>query len=869
MAAHTLLVAPSSASSAGVLDALRDLSALGMLSSFTWIEAPAVTGAGAIPALAVVEGAAVATTVQEALAAAPADRVRLAVLAPDDAAAVDTVVEQNLLETALRAAGGVPVEGLRLLVVRSATQRPWGDVARDGWHNVVVSPEESAGPARGVTTLAPSTDPVEVGRHAAPTIAALLGLWTGLDAAPLDGRAAPPAAHVRIARSYYRRLDAVDVEHELRARVVDTSRGLPRPLDEGTRDVYLEDVPRATSAMADALWRAHADVLGTPVALPPRPAPTRIGIGAAIGMFFSFLWSAIKGAPGAWYRATVTRVSAGAAGLTQRVVFGSAPSAFAVVVNGRTADGSPASWSDVADVAETLDDALATRGDWPAPQETAVGLGGLWRDVVAGALTLCDGGRRSPSLPPLRVDVGTGVLRRTGDAVPPPSARFGGVGGVLAARVPNADVAPTDLLGVENLRARLYQVAAEPENALAAGGAIQELDRWAASHAGSYAVAVGRRLAGRIDETTRVLADFLARLQRADHSEESAATRARQAALGKLVRGIALGQVLSVVLVIALGAFSILSWGLVAGLGAVVLVGGLVAMFVSFMRRQQTLFQEINEVAILDQELATVRANLRTVLRDHRRLTTAYRQYLAWCEALGGFLDAPLGPPGARTGEPLTRVDGLPAGVRVATPASNPDALEDAAVGLRDVVFTAGWLSGPWDRLVAEAGYRLGPDGRDLRADPSSLYGLTATADDGALARWARLVATEGTGQGSADAWWARAVGVLDAGGTPAAVALGATVRTDVGLETRDQFIAGIDSPSGVGHYLDHALLTPDARARAAQEVEIHAPLIRRGGLSGTLGLVQVSRALPPEDLVITGGRRVVPPTLDAQTPTF
>lgn len=869
MAARTVIVAPTCAVSAGVLDVLRDLAALGMVGDFTWVPVAGGVDVGAVPALAVTGRGATETTLQEALAAAHATRVRLAILVPDDARALDTVVEQNLLEMALRAAGGAPVEGLRLLIVRSAAQRPWDDVARDGWHNIVVSPEQSAGPARGVTTLSPTADPVDIARHATPTLAAVLGLWTGLETAPLDGASAPPAAHIRLARSFLRRVDATAVERDLRERVVDLSRGLPRPLDEGSRAVYLDDVPRATATMADALWRAHAGVLGTPVAVPPRPVPTRISFGAAVGMFFSFLWSAIRGAPAAWYRATVTRVSAGAAGLTQRAIFGSAPSAFTVVVNGRTADGSPASWSDVAGVAEALDEALAVQGDWPAPQETAPGLGGLWRDFVHGGLTLADGGRRSPALAPLRVDLGTGMLRRTADVVPPPSARFAGVDGVLAARVPGANLRPTDLLGIATLRARLRQLAAEPEMALAAGNALSNLDQWAAEHAGSYAVGVGRRLAGRIEETTRLFADLLARVRRADRSEETAATRARQAALGRTIRWIAIGQILAIVVLVVLGAFDVMSWWWVAGLVVLVVLGGLGAMFGVFMRRQQALFQEINELSVLDQEMATVRANLRTVLRDHRRLTVAYRQYLAWGDALGAFLAAPLGTAAGSAVQPVGRVDGLPWSVRVGSLATTPDVLEDAAVGLRDVVFTAGWLTAPWDRLVAEAGYRLGPDGRDLRADPASLYALTATADDGVLARWAELVAVHGPGTSGGDLWWAGVIDVLDAGRAPATDVLTATVNTENGVESREQFVAGIDASAGIGHYLDIALLTPGARARSAQAVELHTPLVLRTGLSSTLSLVQVTSALTPEDLVLTGERRQSAMPLDPQTPTF
>jgi len=261
-----VFVAPRGPAS-GVLDVLQDLSAAGLLQPFLWVDAATIEGLGTgrseLAALEVRGGRQMGTTVQTVLSNNRFQRLRVCVLVPllGDASSVSSAAEQQVAELVSSSSGASGLTRIRCAFTRPHSGAGTGVAARDGWHNIVVAPEDAQGPGFGHTLLPPSADPVDIGRHVAPVVASLAGLWAAVDHAPLDDEPVLPGDTVRVARSFYRGLDAASVEHELRTRFLSTEHGLPLPRLQGASVIYIDDVPLAGR-------RAHGYVRSRPH--PPR-----------------------------------------------------------------------------------------------------------------------------------------------------------------------------------------------------------------------------------------------------------------------------------------------------------------------------------------------------------------------------------------------------------------------------------------------------------------------------------------------------------------------------------------------------------------------------------------------------------------------
>ena len=300
-----------------------------------------------------------------------------------------------------------------------------GPIAQEGWHNIVLSPEDAYGPAMGTSSCHPSADPLEIGPQAAAAVCGLTGLWSGIDEAPLDRREPLPAESVRVARTFFRHLDADAVDTQLRDGVLSMAGGLPIPRVGNSRAVEVRDVPLATSTMAEDLWAKHHRVLRGDRAEMPETEIKKIGGWTLVKHFFSFLWAAIKGAVAGWAPALARRVGGSVASALQRGLLGGTnESAYRVVVWGTLPDGSPAGWDEIGQAAGRLSEVVgdpAGRGIQAADSD----LRQVWHDYVRATLTLADAGDRSAQLPPVQVGVTRGVLSRTNDCAPRPGSDFG------------------------------------------------------------------------------------------------------------------------------------------------------------------------------------------------------------------------------------------------------------------------------------------------------------------------------------------------------------------------------------------------------------------------------------------------------------
>lgn len=837
----------------GVRDVLTDWSAVGILDPFIWIT-PSMIEETRVLALSVSDGELSACSVQSVVTGGQFDIVRLVILVPvaKDAELVKPRFEQRVAELLEASAAGASISRVRLAIVRAGDEKVTDSLAREAWHNVVLSPEQSTGPDRGHSLLSDADAPSRLVAHAAAGLAGLVGLWTGVVGAPLDQHSVLPGASAMLARSFYRRLQGDALESELRARVTTTTDSLPLPTEGGRSSVYVEDTTLATSTMAAALWARHQAVLRGPRETARAAVVKPIGVGAALKLFFSFLAATIRNAPQQWYRRTVVQVSSRVAGAVHGMVFGTDPAAYSVVVNGITSNGLPASWLDLGDAAKSLDKLLDEPGE-KREHQASVDLSDLWSEFAAATLTLADGGERVTGLSPVTIGTQTAVLRTVEECVPSPQTRFTDMPGHIAAQVEVSSVDAFDVLAVNNLHQRLVALQnGDVGLGLDAGRAIDALGEWTSRFKANFAVKVGSTLAGSIVQTAAEVRSLLESLKSASDSESlSQAVITRQKRLAALLR--VFGIVLVVLLVVV---------GILAGVGVVtLLVAAIIAMstviawfvasIVAFFRGQRDLFRLLNARQQLTEQAELLKRNLRQAIRDLRRLTDAYSQYLAWSRVLGVVLTAPLGVV-APTKEDAARLSPeLPLNVVLGSAVMNEATMSNAVITLRRQIFREGWLTAPWNSLVSSVATMIGADAYQLSQDRNAIFKQPGSGNGSLLLRWAEILEAKGVDASIANEMWQSVRVQLDG---PlrhiAADLLGSIVQlgkpTPLGQPFAD-FMAKVDdtaSVSGAGRF-DLAALTTHGQSIGVAAVDSTWGAQQRLGLSRIAVLTQLSQGAP------------------------
>lgn len=821
MSALTVIITPEG-NAEGVVAVLTDLSAANLLDPFLWIANPN-PAAGLEVYKRVEDGRTIDVTLQDVIAAEQVELLRVVVLVPlvgsDPPLAVET--ERAVTETLAASLRPARIVRVRLLLARPGTGVPASArVAVDGWHNVVVAPEDGRGPGLGSVRLGARVTAAELGRHAAPVLAGVVGLWSNLDHAPIDGAAVVPGEVVRLARSFYRKLETGEAEQDLRTQLLSQDGTLPLPSDARAPVVYVHDTPLAAQSMSDAFWRKHSGVLRGPRRTPgQQPGRKQVSALEALKQFFGFMWAAIRNAPGVWYQTMVNSVSAGIAGTVNRAVFGGADSAYEVVFNGRTARGQLAGWLEIGDASGQLSGVLADSKE-PYRHNARTDLSAVWQDYARAAMTLADAGARSSDLPPVQIGVNRGIVPRSADIVPGPADRFASVPGIVAASVEVDSVDATDALGIDVLRAKLRELEREkPDQALPARETLTALHAWRDSHTDSFGVILGRRIADAFRETYVEAQALLRNLATPADPPPEPDDRNKWLARWVQIATILMLIVTGVAIWLAVAGHLKWYWSLTGAL-AVYFISFLL-MFQAYYKAQQELFHLLHQRRKILDKRAVDEDNLRAALRDLNRLAQAYGDYLSWSRALGAFLAAPLGPDTQRCRQLLQINWGLPLSTSVgyATPA--PEELGSTVGYLRRDLFSLGWLSGAWEQLVLVA-VPPPPGSRELKVDESPLWPLPGRGSGSALDVWSTALFTGTRTSTGADVAWREALARLTGSMSQLTDSFVNRVQQPGGATvTAEEFFSQIDTPApprGTDEF-DPGLLTDFAVTRGSAKV--------------------------------------------------
>jgi hypothetical protein len=586
-------------------------------------------------------------------------------------------------------------------------------------------------------------------------VAGLFGLWRGAKPPAAEWRAAP-GHNARLFATYYRQLFAGAVDRSLRAAVLSTDRGFPRPRRHGATAVYVPDSRLAAQTMAEAWWTKHGPALRSHREQVVAPEPQPVTVRQALGEFFGFMLAAIKGAPAAWRARIEGRVSSAIARRVTQAVYG-AGSAYTVVVKGIAGDGRPARLRDVAESAAVVEAALDRAGSERVQEPLADNVA-LWSEFVHGGLTLADGGARVAELPPVSVGADLGVVRDPAWVAPPPEAAFDKLSGQLVAVLDIERVHSYDPIGVAELERRLDRSAQTPGLAFDVSGAREHLKQWKATTPSSYAGAVAQSIMRAWDYTLREFQQYLAILDEAAGSAEVDLADGDRRRMR--IPMILLGTVLAVAAAVVCTVIGILAVPLGAVIAAVVFVGGVIGAFATFYRENKLFFQRINRRRALEDAAAVAERNLRSVVRDLRRISDAYAQLQVWVPVLARFLAEPFGRPVIEADEDIRLGGPFPRGLQVGVVERDETAEAAVAAEIRRDLFRVGWLSEPWQSLINAAPQRLRPEDADSITDINALYRMPAVADGepSVLSRWAQDVATNGTQGDGAGALWDQVV---------------------------------------------------------------------------------------------------------------
>ena len=671
-----------------------------------------------------------------------------------------------------------------------------------GWHNLALSPEDALSPRGGSAPLHRHPDDPRWLFQVVGTCASLLGLWRGQTGGPLDDEMALPGAQVMPVRAFSRSLSAGSVERELEARLIAVNEHYPVPRVDSSTAVAAEDEVASATGMADSVIDKHAEsVMPRARTSPPPVAPTEIKLLQALGMFFRFLWDALRNAPRRMADAFVREASTQVAGAAQRIVFGGNDSGFAVVVKGVRADGSLASWGEVESGLESVMQRTAPGSELGTPPQAP----GLWRDFVDAGMTLLDAGSRSADLAPRTHGASRAVLTSTDRVAPPPGQAFT-LPPNLAAHLTGWTIEVADDIAGGLLQQRLEELKrTTPHLAHELGAEQHRLAQWRSRATSSYVGRIGARMGEAFRDLVAEVQGLTARLASLREAPDSLDQIAEdQDRLGRRLRWLTVAGVVAVIGLAVLVGLGIL--GLLIGTALVLasLVGWLVAGTIMFLRTQKRLFAMLHASRQSASDLETTQGHLTEALEDMRRLSRAYRQYLDWARAFGAFVNAPLGRPAEEETQDLFVGEGLPRAVSMGVAVPDVDSIDEVCNRWRPRLFEAGWLSECWEEFIADVPVSLGDARYQIASTPEILWHDTNLDGRGSiLTRWSAVVAENARDRPMSERFRKRVQELVSQDDESRATLLAtvSTVDSHSGAEqhtTRTEFLSGFESADGL-----------------------------------------------------------------------
>ncbi len=698
-----ILLAGDRPESRAVGAALRDWSALGLLEPFIWAHAFADAD-GEIAGELVTAGSARPVQVVQYLADTPdVERVQLCavtvLVGSQQGPGLDVCGRLRRRLTAMEAAGKASF--LHVIIPAADAEPAQEPLAWPQWHNVVASPEDSRTPGSVADRLVAAgdwTSWTSFEAHGCSAIASLTGMWSGLQASLFDGAVREPEAGLRLARSFYRRLDAEAVTQELRQSVVGLAGGLPRPRQGQLQLEHFDNPGTAAAAVWAGVQQKHAALFSRERVPVPKAKRVQLTLRKALSMFFSFLAAAIRDAPRQWVTSVVGGLSQTVATGATRMLFGGDDSAFEVVVLGRSGRATDA------DELVSAVEALTSRAQvaFPDAEMRAGDHSSFWSDTLRTAIGLADGAPPPPGLEPARAGSQQGIMPEATDVVAAPDGDLH-ITGSIAALLSVDSLSAIDRLQTEHLLRRVKAEdsgMASPEQEKSRARIAEWLRRVDATYMGRVGLHLGRFL----DQNRDEVAELWHRLQTAVASRQAPSSLVQaQLRLARRIRWRFIAVVVALIVVGVITGIGLISALIGIGLGAAALIVWFASSMSTFIRGQRELFIVMHKQRSDELGIPVWLENLQRAVRDLNTAAVLYAQYRQWARVLSQFLHEPFGRQRGQLPERTACVMKTNRAFDVATARPDPETVRVAAYRLSQDLFTTGWMQELWSLFLTDS----------------------------------------------------------------------------------------------------------------------------------------------------------------------
>lgn len=622
----------------------------------------------------------------------------------------------------------------------------------EGWSSLVLAAEDSDSPTSPQSVQHRSEGPAELARYAAPAVAGLAGLWEGVQTAPVleDIRSGALATEngrrIRLVRVFHRRIDASDIEAQVRESALDVRSQIPQPATSKGKSVAVAvDSGEVIRGITERFSTIAAGDLFEPYVPDAKLDSVKVNAWDEFKGFMSFFFRAVVGTPGDWGRSAKSSGQSAFARTMQNVLYGE-DSKFEVVCGQHSGKNNTFTVAEMNQVSQQFREELAKQNTTEFRVGAPPQLGPMWLAYQECALTLVDGEHRAQARQLAPIDSADGtptILRKTSESIADPSDAFDGSHAVLDAqfgkKLMNTTIAPFDPYSADNYE-RFLNHATRQSADRGLSRKAEEYREWKAQNSQSFAWALADRLRQFIAKANEDVRRFRAQFEQIQKElrELSGDDPTVDQRLLRAMRSITFGWLFLIIIMIYLviggykpswkihGSMPELSWWMAIILGLILTALALVTEWLMFAKARRGLYERVQRLELLRKQEEITAKNLSLALGAVERTTNAYAQHQAWNHIIGRAINYPYGVDTVRTAPIAIPSGGLPRATVIGRAKTSDLAISHATQRLRNNLYEIGWAEQSLQRLIDDANAELNvvTDQQHGRQDYVGMLGL-------------------------------------------------------------------------------------------------------------------------------------------------
>ncbi|PRQ10574.1 hypothetical protein C1Y63_10700 [Corynebacterium sp. 13CS0277] len=627
-----------------------------------------------------------------------------------------------------------------------------------GYVNLLLAPEDSAGPDQPAATLDGACPPQQLALHYAASIASICGAWTGSGDVPAHHMDTGQGDTFRLVRTYYRRIDGQRVQTLIKLGVFDTTVNPQAKLSRPGQAVYAHypvDAYAFADACAQQLVGEYREVLTGARYQAITQSLVHTTAGHALADFGRAYGRNLVTAPARFLRRLRYDVATARDYAVQKHLYG--------------VTGSRVQVGRVSLVGAQVDeaDAVATAATQaPTREEIAAELEPLWRSYSNMALTMMDASPRAfgqvagPRYPEACQEPGTSNIHVAPAAeyvIPGPSTRFGRLLPPQLKNLMGEPIAGYDVVGAAAYERQLAQLTGSQHRAI--GRTIGDFRQWREKHSHSFAARIGLGLEQMRRDITAERARYEADIDRLSREEQPASTPDDSPTKWLRFFGwVAVSSLLLFLLLWGVGnihtsaASGLPEWVWVRTLndlpasGKASYFGSWFAFWLLVWMTQVALetrddIKDANRRRTVRSDMNTARENAAACTVALDRIEVAYGQFVSVSHMLGAILEYPFGQVTKNEQRAVTPTNAMPRHVVLAEATPEEDTIRTTVERHRMGVYEEGWMGPLAGEALARAAATLRQE-QNITVDVAHVLGQPGDHTGSALDRIADIAAS-------------------------------------------------------------------------------------------------------------------------------